>query len=114
MRKRDLCCQCGTLIRAGDNDASNDFFRGLRAITKELDRYLIVDEVQTGGGPCGTFWAHEQWDLPTPPDVVTFSKKIQAAGFYHNMDLRPAESYRCDAVDACIRLRLLLMMSMAL
>jgi len=78
----------------GDNHASPAFFRGLREITKKHDVAFIVDEVQTGGGPTGTFWAHEQWNLPTPPDVVTFSKKLQAAGFYHNMDMRPSESYR--------------------
>jgi 4-aminobutyrate aminotransferase/(S)-3-amino-2-methylpropionate transaminase len=32
-------------------------------------------------------WAHEYWELDTPPDFVTFSKKMQAAGFYH----RPAD-----------------------
>jgi 4-aminobutyrate aminotransferase-like enzyme len=36
-----------------------------------------VDEVQTGCGASGQFWAHEAWQLPTPPDAVTFSKKMQ-------------------------------------
>ena len=34
---------------------------------------FIVDEVQTGGGTAGTLWAHEQWNLPEAPDVVTFA-----------------------------------------
>lgn len=55
---------------------------------------MIVDEVQTGMGATGKFWAHEYWDLPSPPDIVTFSKKMQAAGFYHNMDLRAPQPYR--------------------
>ena len=44
--------------------------------------FFIVDEVQTGGGVSGKWWAHEHWNLETPPDVVTFAKKMQAAGFY--------------------------------
>jgi 4-aminobutyrate aminotransferase/(S)-3-amino-2-methylpropionate transaminase len=78
----------------GDNTASPEFFRGLRDLTKKLGVAMIVDEVQTGVGTTGKFWAHEHWNLSTPPDVVTFSKKMQAAGFYHNIDLRPSESYR--------------------
>ncbi len=52
------------------------------------------DEVQTGVGATGNFWASEKWDLPTPPDFLTFSKKMQAAGFYHNVDTRPPQAYR--------------------
>lgn len=55
---------------------------------------MIVDEVQTGVGATGKFWAHEYWNLPSPPDFVTFSKKMQAAGFYHNLELRPSHPYR--------------------
>lgn len=59
----------------GDQHASPSFFRKLRALTKKLGVYLIVDEVQTGVGATGTLWAHEKWGLETPPDAVTFSKK---------------------------------------
>jgi len=55
---------------------------------------MIVDEVQTGVGATGTFWAHEKWDLPIPPDMVTFSKKFQAAGYYYRKDFKPKEAYR--------------------
>eukprot|EP01087_Luapelamoeba_hula_P008982 TRINITY_DN2288_c0_g1_i1.p1 TRINITY_DN2288_c0_g1~~TRINITY_DN2288_c0_g1_i1.p1 ORF type:complete len:518 (-),score=98.24 TRINITY_DN2288_c0_g1_i1:30-1583(-) len=78
----------------GDNWASPSFFRGLRDITKKKDVAFIVDEVQTGVGVTGKFWAHEHWNLSTPPDIVTFSKKMQAAGFYHNINMRPTEGYR--------------------
>ena len=37
---------------------------------------MIVDEVQTGVGATGSFWAHEQWNLTTPPDFMSFSKKM--------------------------------------
>jgi 4-aminobutyrate aminotransferase/(S)-3-amino-2-methylpropionate transaminase len=79
----------------GDNHASPSFFRGLRALTEKHNVLLIVDEVQTGVGATGKFWAHEHWDLPSPPDMVTFSKKAQTAGYYFGADaLRPNRPYR--------------------
>ena len=64
----------------GDNHASPDFFRKLRGVCKQRGVYFVCDEVQTGCGPSGHFWAHEAWGLETPPDAVTFSKKMQIAG----------------------------------
>ncbi|KAI9050183.1 hypothetical protein LZ554_006324 [Drepanopeziza brunnea f. sp. 'monogermtubi'] len=79
----------------GDNHASPSFFRGLRALTKKHNVLLIVDEVQTGVGATGRFWAHDHWELDTPPDMVTFSKKAQTAGYYFgNPELRPNKPYR--------------------
>jgi len=79
----------------GDNHASPAFFRGLRALTKKHNVLFIVDEVQTGVGATGAFWAHDHWHLDTPPDMVTFSKKAQTAGYYFaNRDLRPNKPYR--------------------
>ncbi|KAH9845600.1 4-aminobutyrate aminotransferase [Teratosphaeria destructans] len=79
----------------GDNHASANFFKGLREITKKHNVLLIVDEVQTGVGATGKFWAHEHWGLTTPPDMVTFSKKAQTAGYYFgNPELRPNKPYR--------------------
>ncbi|KAH7371942.1 aminotransferase class-III-domain-containing protein [Pyrenochaeta sp. MPI-SDFR-AT-0127] len=79
----------------GDNHATPNFFRGLREITKKHNVLFIVDEVQTGVGATGKFWAHEHWGLSTPPDMVTFSKKAQTAGYYYgNNDLRPNKPYR--------------------
>jgi 4-aminobutyrate aminotransferase/(S)-3-amino-2-methylpropionate transaminase len=79
----------------GDNHASPAFFQGLRALTKKHNVLLIVDEVQTGVGATGKFWAHEHWNLDTPPDMVTFSKKAQTAGYYFgNPELRPNKPYR--------------------
>lgn len=79
----------------GDNHASPAFFAGLQALTKKHDILFIVDEVQTGVGATGKFWAHEHWNLETPPDMVTFSKKAQTAGYYFGRaDLRPNKPYR--------------------
>ncbi|KAI5285322.1 hypothetical protein KEM54_000656 [Ascosphaera aggregata] len=79
----------------GDNHASAAFFQGLRDITKRNGVLMIVDEVQTGVGATGKFWAHEHWNLTSPPDMVTFSKKAQTAGYYFgNPELRPNLPYR--------------------
>lgn len=79
----------------GDNHASPTFFKGLQEITKRNNVLFIVDEVQTGVGATGKFWAHEHWDLPSPPDIMTFSKKAQAAGYYFsNPELTPNQPYR--------------------
>ncbi|KAF9701584.1 hypothetical protein EKO04_000136 [Ascochyta lentis] len=79
----------------GDNHASPAFFQGLRDITARNNVMFIVDEVQTGVGATGKFWAHDHWNLSTPPDMVTFSKKAQTAGYYFgNNALRPNKPYR--------------------
>ena len=79
----------------GDNHASPAFFQGLREITRRHDVLLIIDEVQTGVGATGKFWAHDHWNLQHPPDMVTFSKKAQTAGYYFgNAALRPNKPYR--------------------
>jgi 4-aminobutyrate aminotransferase/(S)-3-amino-2-methylpropionate transaminase len=79
----------------GDNHASPSFFRGLRALAQKHKVLFIVDEVQTGVGATGKFWAHEHWNLDSAPDMVTFSKKAQAAGYYYaDPSLRPNKAYR--------------------
>ena len=45
----------------GDNHASPSFFHGLRELTRKHEILMIVDEVQTGVGSTGKFWAHEHW-----------------------------------------------------
>jgi 4-aminobutyrate aminotransferase / (S)-3-amino-2-methylpropionate transaminase len=57
--------------------ATARFFRRLRLLTLLVDVPLIFDEVQTGFGATGRLWAHELFDLPAPPDVVTWAKKAQ-------------------------------------
>ncbi len=53
------------------------FMRKLRLLTKVYDVPLVFDEVQTGWGATGRLWAHELFDLPCAPDVVTWAKKAQ-------------------------------------
>jgi 4-aminobutyrate aminotransferase-like enzyme len=57
--------------------ASARFMRKLRLLTRIYDVPLVLDEVQTGWGMTGRLWAHELFDLPCPPDMVTWAKKAQ-------------------------------------
>jgi hypothetical protein len=57
--------------------ASARFMRKLRLLTRIYDVPLIFDEVQTGWGLTGRLWAHELFELPYPPDLVTWAKKAQ-------------------------------------
>lgn len=78
----------------GDNEASPEFFQGLQKLARRNGVALLIDEVQTGGGPTGKFWAHEWFNLDGPPDLVTFSKKMQLGGYFHSLDFRPQQEYR--------------------
>nr|CAH7737123.1 unnamed protein product [Callosobruchus chinensis] len=78
----------------GDNEASPEFFQALQKIAKKNGASLLIDEVQTGAGATGKMWCHEHFNLPSPPDVVTFSKKMLTGGFYHTLDLKVQQPYR--------------------
>nr|QCI31498.1 4-aminobutyrate aminotransferase [Grandidierella japonica] len=78
----------------GDNHGSNEFFQQLQAITKRNGAALLIDEVQTGGGPTGKFWCYEHFNLPESPDILTFSKKMLTGGFFCKEDFRVAQGYR--------------------
>ncbi|MFG2194384.1 aspartate aminotransferase family protein [Streptomyces sp. NPDC048639] len=58
--------------------AGPEFVRRVRALTRELDIPLVVDEVQTGGGRTGTWFAFEQYGIE--PDVIVASKALSGIG----------------------------------
>jgi 4-aminobutyrate aminotransferase-like enzyme len=57
--------------------ATPRFMRKLRLLTRVYGVPLVFDEVQTGWGMTGKLWAHELFDLPYPPDLLTWAKKAQ-------------------------------------
>jgi L-lysine 6-transaminase len=61
----------------GDNFFRKEFFEMLREIADEKDILLIFDEVQTGFGLTGKFWASDYY---VKPDIITFGKKAQVCG----------------------------------
>jgi len=54
------------------------FVEGLKKIADRHDILLIADEVQTGAGRTGTWFASEQW--PVAPDLIATAKSL-AGGF---------------------------------
>lgn len=50
------------------------FLEGLRALCDKHGMLLMFDEVQTGMGRTGKWFAHQHWDVV--PDVVTLAKAI--------------------------------------
>jgi acetylornithine/N-succinyldiaminopimelate aminotransferase len=54
--------------------ADVSFLQGLRALCDEHDLMLILDEVQSGVGRSGTFYAHEQYGIA--PDILATAKGI--------------------------------------
>ncbi|MDA0713121.1 MAG: aldehyde dehydrogenase family protein, partial [bacterium] len=85
IKKGNICAviiepmQC----EGGDNYATARFFNGLRALTRHHKVPLIFDEVQTGFGLLGPFYAHTSFTLKDAnnksdsPDCITLAKKAQ-------------------------------------
>ncbi len=61
----------------GDNFFRKEFFEKLRQIADENEILLMFDEVQTGFGLTGKFWAAEYY---VKPDIISFGKKAQVCG----------------------------------
>ena len=59
---------------AGVYPAGDDFIRELRAVTQEAGLLLILDEIQTGIGRTGRFFAFEHAGVE--PDILTLGKGL--------------------------------------
>lgn len=77
----------------GDNHFRPEFMQALRRLADERSALLIFDEVQTGVGLTGTWWAHQQ--LGVVPDIICFAKKMQVGGIL--------VSRRVDDVDSVFK-----------
>lgn len=77
--KDDIACMILEPIQGegGDNHFRPEFFRQLRTICDENEILLILDEVQTGVGMTGKWWAHQHY---VQPDIISFGKKTQVCG----------------------------------
>ncbi|CAF1000465.1 unnamed protein product [Adineta steineri] len=78
----------------GDYHGSATFFQRLQKLIKKNNAALLIDEVQTGLGATGKFWAHEHFNLPESPDLVSFSKKFQTGGYFAKSEFQPKQPYR--------------------
>ncbi|HYO93432.1 MAG TPA: L-lysine 6-transaminase [Polyangiaceae bacterium] len=73
----------------GDNHFRAELLAALRRIADEREALLIFDEVQSGMGTTGRWWAHQH--AAVVPDLLCFAKKLQVGGFF--------ASRRIDDVD---------------
>lgn len=64
----------------GDNHFRPELFAALRRLADEHEALLIFDEVQTGVGATGKWWAYEHYGVT--PDIVCFAKKLQVGGIF--------------------------------
>lgn len=78
----DICAIILEPIQAegGENHFRVEFMEALRRLADENDVLLIYDEVQTGVGLTGKFWAHEHFGKHARPDIIAFGKKMQVCG----------------------------------
>jgi L-lysine 6-transaminase len=77
--KDEIACILIEPIQAegGDHHFRPEFHHALRKLADEHEALLIHDEVQTGVGLTGKFWAHEHY---VKPDILAFGKKMQVCG----------------------------------
>jgi 4-aminobutyrate aminotransferase/(S)-3-amino-2-methylpropionate transaminase len=63
---------------AGVVELPEGYLQAARELTRRHGALLMVDEIQTGAGRTGTWFASEQW--PVAPDLITTAKSL-AGGF---------------------------------
>ena len=80
--KVDVCAILVEPIQSegGDNHVRPEFLEQLRNLADENECFLIYDEVQTGVGLTGKFWAHQHFGENARPDIIAFGKKMQVCG----------------------------------
>jgi L-lysine 6-transaminase len=78
--KDDICAIVIEPIQSegGDNHFRPEFLKALRTLCDDNELLLIFDEVQTGVGLTGKFWAYENFGVT--PDILAFGKKMQTCG----------------------------------
>lgn len=59
---------------SGVYPATQEYLKGVEALCRTHNALLVLDEIQTGMGRTGTFFAYEQYGVT--PDVVTLAKGI--------------------------------------
>jgi len=68
---------------------SKKFVKKLRSVTKEYGIPLIIDEVQSGIGRTGRWWAFENYDIE--PELMTAAKSLQVGATILSKDYDPNE-----------------------
>jgi len=71
----------------GMNVACRKFIKNLYGTTRKYHVPLIIDEVQTGIGRTGRWWAYEHYGIK--PDIITVAKSIQIGAVLFDQILEP-------------------------
>lgn len=76
MATDDVCAIMFECVQGegGVNNLDNDFVQAAAEIAKEKDILLVVDEVQTGNGRTGRYFAYQNFGIK--PDIVTTAKGL--------------------------------------
>ena len=91
--KDDIACVILEPIQGegGDNHFRVEFLEQLKALAHENDTLLVFDEVQSGVGITGSFWAHQVYGVE--PDIISFGKKTQVCGILAGKKLDEVEGH---------------------
>jgi 4-aminobutyrate aminotransferase len=71
----------------GCNVASKEFIKNLEKFAKQYEVPLILDEVQSGLGRTGKWWAFEHYDVK--PDIMSMAKALQVGVAAYNRIFDP-------------------------
>lgn len=76
MATDDVCAIMFECIQGegGVNDLDYDFVKAIEKLANDKDILMIVDEVQTGNGRTGKYFAYENFDIM--PDIVSTAKGL--------------------------------------
>jgi 4-aminobutyrate aminotransferase len=74
---------------------SEAFARDIAEITEEYDITLIADEIQSGVGRTGEWWASEHY--PFDPDVITSAKGLRIGATISDREVFPEEKSRLSS-----------------
>ena len=74
LQNNDICAIIIETIQGvgGLNEASTSFYKGLEKLSKEYNSLLIMDEIQSGFGRTGDFFAYQKHDVT--PDIISMAK----------------------------------------
>jgi 4-aminobutyrate aminotransferase len=74
----------------GLNVASKLFVQNIRKLANEYDVPLIFDEVQSGMGRTGKWWAYQHYGVE--PDIMTVAKALQVGATVYDKKYDPNEA----------------------
>lgn len=73
----------------GLNLGSKKFVSNLRKMTEQYGVPLVIDEVQSGMGRTGSWWAYENYGIQ--PDMMTVAKGLQVGAVVYDRNYDPKE-----------------------